>query len=63
LTLTTTQLAYWEKLPQEFRFEEIADRVVPRATLYRLLKKAQSLTIVEERNGVWRKKSFGSAEP
>jgi hypothetical protein len=62
-TLTATQLAYWGKLPQEFRFEEIADRNVPRATLYRLLKKIQSLAIVEERNGIWRKKTFGNSEP
>jgi hypothetical protein len=60
--LTTTQRAYWDKLPQEFRFEEIADRAVPRATLYRLLKKAQSLNIIEERTGVWRKSTLGSPE-
>jgi hypothetical protein len=59
-SFTAAQLKYWEGLPSEFRFEDVADKSVPRATLYRLLKKAESLTIVEERDGIWRKKQFGS---
>jgi hypothetical protein len=58
--LTPTLLTYWDKLPQDFRFEDMADRIVPRSTLHRLLKKAQSLTIIEESNSLWRKKTFGT---
>jgi hypothetical protein len=55
-SLTTRQAAYWQALPTEFRFEQVADVIVPRATLYRLLKHAKSLGVVEERDGNWRKK-------
>jgi hypothetical protein len=49
---------YWEKLPKEFRFDEVADSVAPRATLHRLLKRAKSGGLVEHIDGLWRKTSL-----
>lgn len=55
ILFTAKQRDYWDKLPIDFRFDEVADNVVPRATLFRLLKRAKSAGLVEEREGVWRK--------
>jgi hypothetical protein len=57
--LTTKQYEYWGVLPAEFRFDEIADRTVPRASLKRLLDRAKSLGLIEPHNGAWRKKGNG----
>ncbi len=54
--LTTKQLEYWNKLPASFRFEEVADHLVPRASLKRLLDRAKSLGIIGQITGVWQKK-------
>ncbi len=56
---TPKQREYWDKLPQEFRFEEVADSLVPRATLDRLLKRARSAGLVEQVSGLWKKTSIG----
>jgi len=54
---TKKQLEYWNKLPAQFRFEDIADQLVPRATLDRLLKRAESVGWVEQNaDGTWQKK-------
>jgi hypothetical protein len=55
-SLTPSQADYWRKLPAEFRFEQVADRIVPRSSLFRLLTRAKSLGLVEETDVVWRKK-------
>ena len=55
---TAKQLEYWDRLPAKFRFEEVADRVVPRASLQRLLDRAKSLNFVECNNGVWQKRGI-----
>jgi hypothetical protein len=52
---TAKQLGHWDRLPAKFRFEEVADRVVPRASLQRLLDRAKSLNFVECNNGLWQK--------
>jgi len=54
---TQRQLAYWEILPLSFRFENVADRIVPRASLKRLLDRAKSVGIVEQDSGAWWKKA------
>jgi hypothetical protein len=36
--LARTQFGYWNKLPREFKFEEIADVLVPRSSLSRIIK-------------------------
>jgi len=41
--LPLTMKGHWDKLPNEFRFEEIADKVVPRSSLSRLIEKTKSL--------------------
>jgi len=46
--LTPKQSEYWTKLPPTFRFEDVADKLVPRASLQRLLKRAKSLGWVEQ---------------
>jgi len=56
--LTTKQFEYWGALPTEFHFDEVADRVVPRASLKRLLDRAKSLGIIEHANGTWKKKGI-----
>jgi hypothetical protein len=53
---TPKQKGYWAALPASFRFEEVADRLVPRASLSRLTARAKSLGIIERINSVWRKK-------
>jgi hypothetical protein len=56
-SFTPGQLAHWRALPPEFRFEDaVTGRIVPRSSLYRLLQRARSLGVVEERDGVWRKR-------
>ena len=50
---TSKQQEYWKKLPDKFRFEEVADTVVPRASLYRLINRAKSLGILQEQDGAW----------
>jgi len=53
---THKQIEYWHKLLPRFRFEDIADKVVPRASLKRLLDRAKSLGLVESENGIWQKR-------
>ncbi len=54
--LTFKQWEYWDKLRAKFRFEEVADVIVPRASLKRLLDRAKSLGVIEQTNGAWQKK-------
>ncbi len=54
-SLTKKQKAYWAQLPEWFMFEDVADGLVPRASLWRLLKRLKSLGLVEEVDGLWRK--------
>jgi hypothetical protein len=56
--LTSKQFEYWSKLPSEFRFDEVADHVVPRASLKRLLDRAKSLGIIDHANGTWKKRGI-----
>ena len=53
--LTAGQSKYWEQLPTEFRFEDIADKIVPRASLSRLIKRVVSLGKMEKVGEVHRK--------
>ena len=36
--LSTTQRGHWDKLPRQFRFEEVADNLIPRSSLSRIIK-------------------------
>jgi len=55
---TPKQLEYWNKLPPTFRFKDVADKSVPRASLQRLLDHAKSLGIIEkDGNDNWQKKA------
>jgi hypothetical protein len=53
--LTPKQLDYWNKLPSKFRFEEVADKSVPRGTLSRLLARSKSLGSIVQDGVVWQK--------
>ena len=53
--LTPKQLEYWNKLPPKFRFEEVADKLVPRGTLSRLIARSKSLGCIVQDGGVWQK--------
>jgi len=55
LALTPAQQGYWQSLPEQFRFEEVADKRVPRASLHRLIDRAKSLGILTSENGYWTK--------
>jgi len=55
---TAKQRGYWDKLPKEFRFDEVAASLVPRTTLDRVLKRAKSGGLVEHVSGLWRKTSL-----
>ncbi len=52
--LTPRQLEHWRTLPREWRFDEVADKVVPRASLFRIIRRVGSLAL-EEKEGVYRK--------
>jgi AAA domain-containing protein len=52
--LTPGQLTYWRALPRHWRFDEVADKVVPRATLFRIIQRVGPLAL-EEKEGVYRK--------
>jgi hypothetical protein len=53
---TDRQKAHWDKLPKEFKFEEVADQTVPRSTLSRLIKRTLSLgALTKTHEGVFRK--------
>ena len=43
LALAGRQMDHWRKLPAEFQFDDVADKLVPRASLSRLLARARSL--------------------
>jgi hypothetical protein len=57
---TQSQKHYWETLASSFRFEQVADVIVPRSSLSRLLRRAQSLGLVKECDGVWSKANAGT---
>lgn len=46
---------HFEKLPQQFRFNEVANNGCPRGTLWKLLKRSLSLGYVTHDKGVWAK--------
>jgi hypothetical protein len=54
---TATQWTQWKSLPLEFTFEAVADKIVPRASLSRLVKRARSLGALDhdEKSGLFRK--------
>jgi hypothetical protein len=57
-SLTGKQREYWEELPSHFKFEEVADVIVPRSTLSRLIKAASSFgALVKADDGVFKKAS------
>ena len=54
---TKGQAEYWKKLPVRFRFDDVADSSVPRATLDRLLKRAKSVGWIEQSSdGTWQRR-------
>ncbi len=53
LGFTNDQRKYWKQLPQKFRFEDVADKVVPRASLSRLNNRAKSMGMMEKQDGYW----------
>jgi hypothetical protein len=55
LAMTPTQKKHWDKMPKEFYFDDVADKVVPRASLSRLLKFAKSLGIIAGHNKLYKK--------
>ena len=59
--LTAKQKQHWDKLPAEFRFEQAAESLVPRASLSRLLPKVQQLGALRQGDdGVYRKQTGAS---
>lgn len=49
------QLEHWQRLPEEFRFDDVAEKIVPKSSLSRLATRAKELGILEVTNGKWRK--------
>lgn len=52
-SLTPRQLGYWRALPDKYRFEEVADRTVPRSSLSRLHQRLKSLGVLREEGGIF----------
>jgi hypothetical protein len=61
--LTETMKRYWDRLPSEFRFEKaVADGLVPRSTLSRLIEKTKQLGALKRgEDGVFRKQTGGGS--
>ncbi len=60
--LTPKQRAQWDKLPDQFRFEEAADKVVPRSTLSRLIQRGRSIGALRKTcDGIFEKVGGGQA--
>jgi hypothetical protein len=55
---TPKQFEYWNGLPAKFKFDDVANNPVPRATLSRILARAKSVGIIEQddSSGIWQKK-------
>lgn len=55
--LSPTMKGHWDKLPNEFRFEDMANKVVPRSSLYRLIERTKPLGALNRReeDGVFTK--------
>jgi hypothetical protein len=56
--LTDRQRNYWAELPDAFKFEDVADVLVPRVSLSRLVSRAKSLGALREVGMVWQKVSL-----
>jgi len=55
--LPPKQFIYWNGLPRRFRFDDVADSIVPHSSLGRLLSRAQSLGLIEQNAaGYWEKR-------
>jgi len=53
--LTEAQKMLYSQLPQQFRFQQIANKLIPKSSLSRLLSRLKALNLVGSKNGVWRK--------
>lgn len=64
--LTSRQREQWRDLPDSFRFDEAADKIVPRASLYRLVQRTRSLGVLDaDTTGRYHKRvdiDYGSTE-
>jgi len=56
---TSTQRDYWAKLPDSFRFDDVADKLVPRSTLWKLLERARQAGLAAQEDGAWAKRTVG----
>jgi AAA domain len=56
---TSTQRGYWDKLPGSFRFDDAADKIVPRSTLWKILDRARQVGLAELKDGQWAKSTAG----
>jgi hypothetical protein len=52
---TPTQRDHWDKLPGSFRFDDVADKIVPRSTLWKILERARQSGLAELKDGQWTK--------
>jgi hypothetical protein len=61
--LTLKQKTHWDKLPDQFKFEEAADKIVPRSTLSRLIQRTSSLGALKKSSEGVFKKVGGPVDP
>ncbi len=60
IAMTVKQKQHWDNLPSDFRFEQVADKIVPRASLSRLVEKAEHVgALKKSEEGVYRKQCGG----
>jgi hypothetical protein len=57
---TSTQRGYWDKLPGSFRFDDVADKIVPRSTLWKILERARHAGLADVKDGQWAKGTAGA---
>jgi hypothetical protein len=58
--LSNAQKGYWELLPPLLRFEDVADRLVPRSSLSRLIRRTKSFgALQQDEGGIFRKLARG----
>jgi len=60
---TATQRSYWNNLPVSFRFDDVADKIVPRSTLWKMLERARQAGLAEFTDGQGWAKSPAGAKP
>jgi hypothetical protein len=62
LALSPRQAEHWKKLPPEFAFDDVAGKQVPRSSLSRIIKRAESLGALTKDSATGRYRKVAAKE-